>query len=139
MDPFFLELNQPLVFPPSGITGGVTQALDQFDPADPHRRADEFDDPPSQTAPRVNQQLYDTSTITPEVDTNTSLEDFPDYSDEVMSEYKFKQMLGIAAPVMPMVADLDTAPNYVGLIKATARGIYESENEFDVEPRRPWI
>ncbi len=79
------ELEQfiaPLSFP----AWEFTEALDNFDRADPHRRADEFDD--KYTAPVVNAPLYDTSITNPIEKSNIGLTNFPDYSDEVLSDYK---------------------------------------------------
>ncbi len=104
---FLIEFAQPLQFT-------LREALDNTDPADPHRRQDEFDD--EHTAPVGNAPLYDTSTSTPIRLSNASLTDFPDFSDQVMSDYKIQQMLGHNVK-MPNIVDLDTAPNYVQFIK----------------------
>ena len=121
---FFTELAKPLFFD----IKQVGLALDNFDAADPHRRADEFDD--SKTAPLGNQPLYDTSTSTPIAASNVSLDDFPDVSDEIMSDYKIQKMLG-RNPEVPTFSDLDTAENYVQFIKNTQLSIAASEGEFD--------
>lgn len=126
---FFQDLSRPLFFEASRI--GI--ALDNYDIADPHRRADEFDD--KHTAPLGNQPLYDTSTSTPIKLTNLSLTDFPDVSDEVMSDYKIQKMLGKDIEV-PAFVDLDTAPNYVQFIKNTANSLAESALEFTPDDRR---
>jgi hypothetical protein len=121
------DLLQPIFFG-SRVVG---EALDNYDYADPHRRADEFDDP--ETAPRVNQPLYDTSTSTPLRKSNIDLDILPDYSDEIMSEYRIKQLLGQPLPDVSQVVDLDTAPDYVDFIKNSIRTIISSENEFNLD------
>jgi hypothetical protein len=122
------ELLQPIMF----NSRVVSQALDNYDPADPHRRADEFDD--EYTAPQVNKPFYDTSTVVPmtEDDSNISLVSLPDYSDEVISDFQIQRMLG--KPVnMENVVDLDTAPNYVNFVKNTIKNVIQSENEFNID------
>ena len=128
-DSFLLAMTAPLFFDAESV--GI--ALDNFDPGDPHRRADEFDD--KNTAPLGNQKLYDTSTSTPIKASNMSLTSFPDISDEIMSDYRIQKMLGHDVEV-PNFVDLDTAPNYVGFIQNTVRSVVESENEFlSTDPR----
>ena len=111
----------------------VDRALDTFDPADPHGRKDEFDD--KHTAPLFNQPLYDTSKSTVIKASATSLEDFPDFSDDVMSDYKIQKMLGRNVE-MPTIVDLDTSKDYVGFIKNTIDNVVASENEFDIRSRQ---
>ncbi len=119
------EFVQPLLF----STIQFDEALDNFDIADPHRRQDEFDD--INTAPIVNAPLYDTSITNPIKKSNTSLTSFPDYSDEVMSDFRLAQMLGKPMEI-PAVVDLDTADNYVDFIKNTIKNVIASENEFNI-------
>ena len=119
------EFVQPLLF----STIQFDEALDNFDIADPHRRQDEFDD--INTAPIVNAPLYDTSITTPIKKSNTSLTSFPDYSDEVISDFRLAQMLGKPMEI-PAVVDLDTADNYVDFIKNTIKNVIVSENEFNI-------
>ena len=122
------ELLQPIMF----NSRVVSQALDNYDPADPHRRADEFDD--EYTSPQVNKPFYDTSTVVPltEEDSNISLVTLPDYSDEVISDFQIQRMLG--KPInMENVVDLDTAPNYVNFVKNTIKNVIQSENEFNID------
>jgi len=119
------EFVQPLLF----STIQFDEALDNFDVADPHRREDEFDD--INTAPVVNAPLYDTSITNPIKKSNTSLTSFPDYSDEVMSDFRLAQMLGKPMEI-PAVVDLDTADNYVDFIKNTIKNVIASENEFNI-------
>jgi hypothetical protein len=119
------EFVQPLLF----STIQFDEALDNFDIADPHRRQDEFDD--INTAPIVNAPLYDTSITNPIKKGNTSLTSFPDYSDEVMSDFRLAQMLGKPMEI-PAVVDLDTADNYVNFIKNTIKNVIASENEFNI-------
>lgn len=107
----------------------ITQALDNFDYADPHRRADEIDD--QDTAPEVNAPLYDTSITNPIKSSNQYLGDFPDYSDEVMSDYRLSVMLGKPIDI-PVVVDLDTAPDYVDFIKNSIVNLVKSETEFNI-------
>jgi hypothetical protein len=126
---FFADLAKPLFFDVKQI--GI--ALDNYDLADPHRRADEFDD--AHTAPKGNQPLYDTSTSTPIVASNIALTDFPDISDEIMSDYKIQKMLG-RDPEVPTFSDLDTAVDYVQFIKNTVASLAASEGEFDVQPAK---
>jgi hypothetical protein len=118
----FLE---PLVF----NTFEFEHALDNFDPADPHRRADELDDPV--TKPLVNQPLYDTSIANPIKDSNLSLEDFPDKSDEFMSDFRMAQMLGKPLPT-EVIVDIDTTPDYDTFIKNSIKNILKSENEYSI-------
>jgi len=106
-----------------------TEALDNYDNADPHRRADELDD--RYTAPVVNAPLYDTSITNPIKASNKGLDEFPDYSDEVMSDYRMAMMLGKQIDI-PRVIDLDTAPDYVEFIKNSITNIIRSENEFNI-------
>ena len=124
---FFKDLAKPLFFDVKAV--GV--ALDNFDPADPHRRADEFDD--THTAPKVDQPLYDTSVAAPIVASNLALDDFPDISDEILSDYKIQKMLGRDIEV-PKFVDLDTAPDYVQFIKNTVASVAASEGEFEPQP-----
>jgi len=119
------EFVQPLLF----STIQFDEALDNFDVADPHRRQDELDD--INTAPVVNAPLYDTSITNPIKKSNTSLTSFPDYSDEVMSDFRLAQMLGKPMEI-PAVVDLDTADNYVDFIKNTIKNVIASENEFNI-------
>ena len=120
------ELLQPITF----TSRVVSQALDNYDPADPHRRADEFDD--FYTEPQVNQPFYDTSTSTPIKGDNIDLTTLPDYSDEIISDYQISQILG--KPInMENVVDLDTAPNYVNFVKNTIKNVIQSENEFNID------
>ena len=114
----------------------VGEMLDNYDPSDPHRRQDEFDD--KQTAPLGNQPFYDTSTSTPIKDTNKGLDELPDYSDEVLSDYRIQQMLGREIEI-PNIVDLDTAPNYVDFIKNTIRTVINSENEFNIDSKENLI
>lgn len=116
----------PLVFEQTLFT----EALDNFDYADPHRRADEMDD--NNTAPVVNAVLYDTSITNPIKATNINISEFPDYSDEVMSDYRLKKMMGKQVEI-PRVIDLDTAPDYVDFIKNSINNLIKSENEFNIE------
>lgn len=116
----------PLVFEQTLFT----EALDNFDYADPHRRADELDD--EYTAPLVNAVLYDTSRTNPIKASNKNISDFPDYSDEVMSDYRLQKMLGKNIEI-PKVVDLDTAPDYVEFIKNSITSLIKSENEFNIE------
>lgn len=125
---FFTDLAKPLFFDVKQI--GI--ALDNYDLADPHRRADEFDD--AHTAPKGNQPLYDTSTSTPIVASNIALTDFPDISDEIMSDYKIQKMLG-RDPEVPTFSDLDTATDYVQFIKNTVASLAASEGEFDEQQK----
>ena len=123
------ELEQfitPLTFPAFEFE----QALDNYDIADPHRRQDEFDD--INTAPVVNAPLYDTSITNPIEKSNIGLSNFPDYSDEVLSDYKMSQMMGKAIP-QENIVDLDTAENYVDFIKNSIKNIIASENEFNID------
>jgi hypothetical protein len=120
------ELFAPLMF----TERVVGEALDNFDPADPHRRQDEYDD--KNTAPLGNQPFYDTSTSTPIQKSNVSLQDFPDYSDKIMTDYRIKMILGQPTDSIPNVVDLDTAPNYVNFIKNSIRNVIASESEFDI-------
>ena len=119
------EFVQPLLF----STIQFDEALDNFDINDPHRRQDEFDD--INTAPVVNAPLYDTSITNPIKKSNTSLTSFPDYSDEVISDFRLAQMLGKPMEI-PAVVDLDTADNYVDFIKNTIKNVIASENEFNI-------
>ena len=119
------EFIQPLLF----STIQFDEALDNFDIADPHRRQDEFDD--INTAPIVNAPLYDTSITNPIKKSNTSLTSFPDYSDEIMSDFRLAQMLGKPMEI-PAVVDLDTADDYVNFIKNTIKNVIASENEFNI-------
>ena len=119
------EFVQPLLF--SSIE--FDEALDNVDIADPHRRADELDD--INTAPVVNAPLYDTSITNPIKKSNKALNDFPDYSDEVMSDYRLSQLLGKPMEI-PSVVDLDTADDYVDFIKNSIKNIIASENEFNI-------
>ena len=116
---------QPLLFEQQVFS----EALDNFDNADPHRRADEFDDP--DTAPQVNTPLYDTSITNPIKTSNKNISEFPDYSDEVMSDYQMMRMLGKDIDV-PSIVDLDTAPDYAGFIKNSIKNIIKSETEFNI-------
>lgn len=126
------ELLQPMFFN-SRIVG---EALDNYDLADPHRRADEFDD--KHTSPLFNQPLYDTSTSTPINDSNTGLTVLPDYSDEILSDYRISQMLGKPIQI-PNIVDLDTAPDYVDFIKNTIKNVIASENEFNIDGKENLI
>lgn len=116
---------QPLVFEQQVFS----EALDNFDIADPHRRADEFDD--KDTAPQVNAALYDTSITNPIKQSNKNISDFPDYSDEVMSDFQMMRMLGKTIDV-PSIVDLDTAPDYSAFIKNSIKNIIKSETEFNL-------
>ena len=123
------ELEQfiaPLTFP----AWEFSQALDNFDIADPHRRQDEFDD--TNTAPIVNAPLYDTSITNPIEKSNIGLSNFPDYSDEILSDYKMAKMLGKPLP-QESIVDLDTAEDYSGFIKNSIKNIIASENEFNLD------
>jgi hypothetical protein len=119
------EIGMPLVFDNTM----VAEALDNYDVADPHRRADELDD--KRTAPIVNAPLYDTSITNPIKVSELSLESFPDYSDNVISDYKLALILGKPVP-SPNVADLDTDPDYVKFIKNSIKNIIQSESEFNL-------
>lgn len=123
------EIGMPILF----SSGMVAEALDNFDVADPHRRADELDD--RKTSPIVNAPLYDTSITTPLNKSNMSLQNFPDYSDEVLSDYKLAIMLNKPVPA-PDVADLDTDPDYVKFIKNSIKNIIQSEGEFNLNKSR---
>lgn len=116
---------QPLIFDQQLFI----EALDNYDYADPHRRADELDD--ENTAPQVNAPLYDTSITNPIKTSNINISEFPDYSDEVLSDYKLALMLG-KQPDIPVVIDLDTAPDYVDFIKNSITTLVKSENEFNI-------
>ncbi len=116
---------QPLIFDQQLFV----EALDNYDYADPHRRADELDD--DNTAPQVNAPLYDTSITNPIKKSNINISEFPDYSDEVLSDYKLALMLG-KQPDIPVVIDLDTAPDYVDFIKNSITTLVKSENEFNI-------
>jgi len=116
---------QPLIFEQQVFS----EALDNFDIADPHRRADELDD--DDTAPQVNAPLYDTSITNPIKESNKNISEFPDYSDEVMSDYQLQRMLGKQIDV-PSIVDLDTAPDYVDFIKNSIKNIIKSETEFNI-------
>lgn len=116
---------QPLIFEQQVFS----EALDNFDIADPHRRADEFDD--KDTAPQVNAALYDTSITNPIKQSNKNISEFPDYSDEVMSDYQMMRMLGKTIDV-PSIVDLDTAPDYSAFIKNSIKNIIKSETEFNL-------
>lgn len=119
------EFLQPLVF----NAFEIEHALDNFDPYDPHRRADEIDDPI--TAPLVNQPLFDTSVVNPIKDSDISLLDFPDYSDEVMSDFRMNQMLGKRMPTEAVV-DLDTSADYDEFVKNSIKNVIKSENEYNI-------
>lgn len=123
------EIGMPILF----SSGMVAEALDNFDVADPHRRADELDD--KKTSPIVNAPLYDTSITTPLNKSNVSLQNFPDYSDEVLSDYKLAILLNKPVPA-PNVADLDTDPDYVKFIKNSIKNIIQSEGEFNLNKSR---
>lgn len=116
---------EPLIFEQQVFS----EALDNFDPQDPHRRADELDD--KDTAPQVNVPLYDTSITNPIKTSNKNISDFPDYSDEVMSDYQMMRMLGKQIDI-PSIVDLDTAPDYVDFIKNSIKNIISSESEFSM-------
>jgi len=116
---------QPLIFEQQVFS----EALDNFDIADPHRRADELDD--DNTAPQVNAPLYDTSITNPIKESNKNISEFPDYSDEVMSDYQLQRMLGKQIDV-PSIVDLDTAPDYVAFIQNSIKNIIKSETEFNI-------
>jgi len=121
----FTELYQPILFDQVLFA----EALDNYDYADPHRRQDEIDD--ENTAPIVNAPLYDTSITNPIKKSNTNISEFPDYSDEVMSDYKMAQLLGKQIDIESVV-DLDTADNYVKFIQNSITNIIKSENEFNI-------
>ena len=123
------EIGMPILF----SSGMVAEALDNYDVADPHRRADELDD--RKTSPIVNAPLYDTSITTPLKKSNMSLQNFPDYSDEVLSDYKLAILLNKPVPA-PDVADLDTDPDYVKFIKNSIKNIIQSEGEFNLNKSR---
>jgi len=123
------EIGMPILF----SSGMVAEALDNYDVADPHRRADELDD--RKTSPIVNAPLYDTSITTPLKKSNMSLQNFPDYSDEVLSDYKLAILLNKPVPA-PNVADLDTDPDYVKFIKNSIKNIIQSEGEFNLNKSR---
>ena len=116
----------PLTFP----AWEFETALDNYDIADPHRRQDEIDD--RNTAPIVNAPLYDTSITNPIEKSNIGLTNFPDYSDEVLSDYKMAQILGKPVP-QESIVDLDTAVDYVDFIKNSIKNIIASENEFNID------
>jgi hypothetical protein len=122
-DKFLSELATPLFFD----VEQVGLALDNYDIADPHRRADEFDD--KHTAPLVNQPLYDTSISTVIKKNNMSLGDFPDISDSVLSDYRLQKMMGHDVE-MPNFVDLDTARDYSSFLQNTVDSLLASENEF---------
>ena len=123
------EIGMPMIF----TSDMVAEALDNYDVADPHRRADELDD--KKTAPVVNAPLYDTSITNPIKKSELSLESFPDYSDEVLSDYKLAILLNKPVPA-PDVADLDTDPDYVKFIKNSIKNIIQSEGEFNLNKSR---
>jgi hypothetical protein len=123
------EIGMPMVF----TDLDVAQALDNYDIADPHRREDELDD--KRTAPIVNAPLYDTSITNPIKKSEISLGDFPDYSDEILSDYKMAILLNKPVPA-PDVADLDTDPDYVKFIKNSIKNIIQSEGEFNLNRNR---
>jgi hypothetical protein len=123
------EIGMPLYF----SEDLVAEALDNYDRADPHRRQDELDD--KRTSPIVNAPLYDTSITTPIKKSELSLESFPDYSDEVLSDYKLAILLNKPVPA-PDVADLDTDPDYVKFIKNSIKNIIQSESEFNLNRNR---
>lgn len=120
---FLKTMTQTLTFETKTL--GVI--LDNYDNADPFRRADEFDD--EDTAPQVNMPFYDTSISTPQKDTNMALSDLPDYSDKILSDYKIQKMLGRDVPV-PNFVDLDTSDTYAPFIQNTIKNVLASEGEF---------
>lgn len=123
------EFQRPLFFD----VKAVSQALDTYDPADPHRRDDEFDDP--DVKQNVVMPLYDLSIVNPVNASNLSLSEFPDYSDKVLSDYKIQKMLGRDI-AMPAFVDLDTADNYVGFIQNSVKNVLASENEFNMDQKK---
>jgi hypothetical protein len=107
----------------------VTQAVLNYDIADAHGQEDLLYQPRS--APVGNYKFFNTDVAYPMKRNIMNLEDFPDYSDEILSDYKIAQMLGKPME-MPNVVDLDTSPNYVDFIKESIVSQIRSENEFDV-------
>jgi|TARA_R110000772_G_scaffold97604_2_gene196949 hypothetical protein len=119
------ELYQPIIFEQTLFS----EALDNYDRNDPHRRQDELDD--ENTGPLVNAPLYDTSITNPIKKSNSNISEFPDYSDEVMSDYMIAKLLGKQIEI-PSIIDLDTADNYVDFIKNSITSLIKSENEFNI-------
>lgn len=109
----------------------VSVSLDNFDNADPFRMVDPIDN--ENTAPLVNAPFYDTSKETPIKKSNIGLDDLPDYSDEMISDYEIRRMLGQNVESMENIVDLDKADNYVAFIKNTIKNVIASESEFNID------
>lgn len=125
-DSFLREITEPLFF----NTQEFGKTLERYAEDNPHQRVETLT---GDTSPAVNVALYDTSRAQPELINATYLGDYPDISDEIMTDYKFRKLMGEDVAV-PMFVDLDTAEDYVQFTKNTAGGILASETEFDTGP-----
>jgi hypothetical protein len=122
------EMLRPMQFKQNTFEFALDNALDNFSKDNPHHQPD-IDDP---MTPKVNAKFYDTSIANPMHGASSSLEDFPDYSDKVISDYRLQKMLGRDVPD-PSIIDLDTSDDYVGFLKNTIKNVLSSESEFNID------
>jgi len=107
-----------------------TQAILNYELDDPHGAEDLLYQ--NYSAPVGNYKFYNTTVANPMKKNILALQDFPDYSDEVLSDYKLAEIMGKPME-FPDIIDLDTSPDYVDFIKKSIITQIQSENEFNVD------
>jgi hypothetical protein len=123
---FLKELTKPLFF--SAAEFG--RALERYSDDNPFHGEDELT---GDSSPVVDGPIFNITTgQTTKIDTR-NLADFPDVSDEIMTDYRFRMMMGEDVQI-PKFVDLDTAEDFVEFTKNTLGNILASEQEFDAAP-----
>lgn len=103
------------------------EAVEKIKPDSSQNRYDPFQDHEPELA---NQSFQDVNLMLHHKKIYT-LDELPDESDEILSDYKLKTLLGTASGAPPTFVDLDTAPDYVDFVKNSIKNMLASENEFN--------
>ena len=117
---FLKELTEPLFF--SAAEFG--RALERYSDDNPFQSKDTLT---GNGQPAVDGPLFNITTGQYTKIETKNLADFPEISDEIMTDYKFKVQL-------PKFVDLDTAADFVQFTKNALGNILESEQEFGAAP-----
>ena len=121
-DHFLKEITRPLFFDASEFG----RALERYSEDNPHQTKDTLE---GDGKPRVDAPLFNMTKSEPLPVDAKSAADFPDMSDEIMTDYRFRRMMGEEVEI-PKFVDLDTAEDFVQFTKNSIGGSIASEQEF---------
>lgn len=122
-DSFLKQMTEPLFF--DAYEFG--RALERYAEDNPHQTKDSLD---GNGQPSVDGPLFNMTKSEPMPVDAKSAADFPDASDEIMTDYAFRRLMGEEVEI-PKFVDLDTSKDFVKFTQNSLGSSLASEREFD--------